>query len=199
MIVILKETHNLKSGNRCIDIWFLSQKVYFSHDWSRLNWLQNRRHVPLNGPLKHGMGGVARCPAMMMSSIGALCGTQAHHSLSPPRCVLLITPFHRSKSKNVVGRDSRTNSRKPPHLIQTRLWYSYSEEFCLWLLSVLSLPSNTLTQHTFILPHTLWSTHTPRKIPGPFTSSARYTSCLPLTCFYKVKHSQEEGKNTWSS
>lgn len=90
-----------------------------------------------------------------------------------PRCVLLITPFHRGNSKNSVGRDSRTNSQKPPRLIQTRLWYSYSEEFCLWLLRVPSLPPNTLTQHTFILAPTLWSIHTPQKIPGPFTSSVR--------------------------
>lgn len=69
----------------------------------------------LNDSLQHGTGGATRCPAMMMSSIGALCGIQACHSFfPPPRCVLLITPIHRSNSKNFVGRDSRTNRRKPP-------------------------------------------------------------------------------------
>ncbi|TNM92707.1 hypothetical protein fugu_018109 [Takifugu bimaculatus] len=61
----------------------------------------------LNGSLKHGTGGAARCPAMMMSSIGALCGIQACHSFSPPPTlqVCVVDRTHR---------DSRTNSRKPP-------------------------------------------------------------------------------------
>lgn len=118
----------------------------------------------------------------------------------PPGVCCWSHPFTGAIAKTLLVETLAQTFESLPHPpIQTRLWYSYSEEFCLWLLSVLSLPSNTLTQHTFILPHTLWSTHTPWKIPGPFTSSARYTSRLPLTCFYKVKHSQEEGKNTWSS
>lgn len=176
-----------------------SQEVYFSHDWSSTVKQASCPWSRLNGSLKHGTGGAARCPAVMMSSIGALCGSQACHSFSPPPGVCCWShPFTEAIAKTLLVETLAQTVESPPP-IQTRLWYSYSEEFCLWLLSVLSLPSNTLTQHTFILPHTLWSTHTPWKIPGPFTSSARYTSRLPLTCFYKVKHSQEEGKNTWSS
>lgn len=87
----------------------------------------------LNGFLKHGKGGVTRCPAMM-SSIGALCGSQACHSFTPPPpgvcfcvsmracvCVLLITPYHKSNSFSVaqwgnklVGGGSHTNMRKAP-------------------------------------------------------------------------------------
>lgn len=74
----------------------------------------------LNGFLKHGKGGVTRCPAMM-SSIGALCGSQDCHSFITPgvcfcmsACVLLVTPFPKSNSKILVGWDSHTNMRKPP-------------------------------------------------------------------------------------
>lgn len=70
-----------------------------------------------------------------------------------------------------------------------------------------------ISHNTLTLAHTLLvSTHPSlEKSPKPFTSSSssssstssssalRYTSPLPLPCFYKVKHSREEGKNTWSS
>lgn len=64
-----------------------SQEVYFSRDWSWQKLTVKQASCPwsrLNGSLKHGTGGAARCPAMMMSSIGALCGIQACHSFSPP-------------------------------------------------------------------------------------------------------------------
>lgn len=167
----------------------------------------------LNGALKHGKGGVTRCPAMM-SSIGALCGSQACHSFIPPgvcfcvsMCVCVCCWSHPttkaiafcSSMRHEIGRWRLTHKhKKSPRLFQPWLCYSSTEEFCLRLLKNLRSPSITLTQHTFILTHTLWSAHTPWKIPKPLTS-AQYTSPLPLACFYKVKHSPDEGKNTWSS
>lgn len=136
----------------------------------------------------------------------------------PPRCVFLheyvcvcvccwshpttkATAVCSSMRQKKLGGCSHTNTRKapPPHPAMAMLHFHWrilpsapqeisSHPLC-----------NTLTQHTFILTQTFWSAHTPWKIPKPFTSSERYTSPLPLTCFYKVKHSREEGKNTWSS
>lgn len=91
-----------------------------------------------------------------------------------------------------------TQTQESLRLFQLWLCYSCTEEFCLRLLKNLSSPFNTLTQHTFIPAHILWSAHTPWKIPKPFTS-AQHKSPLPLACFYKVKDSRKEGKNTWSS
>lgn len=72
--------------------------------------ISTRRHVCestmvcwswVNGSLKHGKGGVTRCPAMM-SSIGALCGTKGLPFIhSPGVClcvsmrVWLITPYNK--------------------------------------------------------------------------------------------------------
>lgn len=112
---------------------------------------------------------MTRCPAMM-SSIGALCGSQGLPFIhSYPRCVFLlsITPCHKSNSVlllNEAKNCPKTRRKKSPRLFLFQSWlcYSSTEEFCLWLLRNLRSPSDTLTQHTFIL--TVVNTH-PLKYP----------------------------------
>lgn len=132
---------------------------------------------------------MTRCPAMM-SSIGALCGSQACHSfIHPPThpqvcvflrehacvcvCVLSITPHH--KSNSFPGLNEAQNWSVEAHtqapekslrLFQSWLCYSSTEEFCLRApRRNLRSPCITRTQRTFILAHTLWSAHTPLKNP----------------------------------
>lgn len=81
--------------------------------------------------LKHGTSGVARCPAIMMSSIEALCGTQACHSFLPPGVCCWSHPFTGEITKTLLVESHAQTVESPlcPRLIQTWLWYSYSEEF----------------------------------------------------------------------
>lgn len=143
----------------------------------------------LNGPLKHGKGGVTRCPAMM-SSIGALCGSQACHSFIPPGVCCWSHPSTKAIAKTwLVGPCTQTWKStpppppRPPHPVMAMLQ----------LLQILS--HNT---HSHSHPYPVVGTH-PLKNPHTIHFISTVHSPLPLTCFYKVKHSQVEGKNTWSS
>lgn len=133
--------------------------------WCSWSWLK--------GSLKHGKGGVTRCPAMM-SSIGALCGSQACHSFTPtPRgvcfcvsmhaCVLLlITPYHQSNSfsvaqwgKKLVGGGSHTNRRKAPA--------SFSHGYATVPLKNSASGCSKVSAHPLILSH---NTHSFSLIPS---------------------------------
>lgn len=134
----------------------------------------------LNGPLKHGKGGVTRCPAMM-SSIGPLCGSQPCHSFIPPGVCCLSHPSTKAIAKTwLVETCTQTWKSLPAHLDLSWLCYSYSKY--------------SRTTLILILTHTLWWAHTPWKIPKPFTSSARYTVHSHSLAFTRWNIPKKRGK-----
>lgn len=57
---------------------------------------------------------MARCPAMMMSSIGALCGTQACHSFFPPGVCCWSHPFTGEIAKTLLVETLAQTVKSPP-------------------------------------------------------------------------------------
>lgn len=130
---------------------------------------------------EHEKGGVTRCPAMM-SSIGALCGSQAHHSFIAQvyvpawtRVCAVVDHTLTQKQRLSVGEPRQKIGRRRLAHKHQKASASSSHGYATValknsasrLLKNLSSPSNALTQNTFMLTHTLWSAHTPRKNPQP--------------------------------
>ena len=115
-------------------------------------------------------------------------------------CVLLITPYHKSKSFLSLNEaknwsvEAHTETRRSPRLLQSWLCYSSTEEFCLRLRRNLSSPSDMLSHNVHSHSYTFGQQQTPvEKSPKPFTS-ARYTSPLPLDLLLQGETFPRRGK-----
>lgn len=116
-------------------------------------------------------------------------------------CVLLITPYHKSNHFSVAHgvknwlAEARTQTRESPPAssgpghatVPLKNSASSSSE-----ISALPLILSHKTHSFSLIP---FGQHTPlEKSPNHSLLQHKYTSLLPTACFYKVKHSQEEGK-----
>ena len=168
---------------------------------------------------EHGKGGVTRCPAMM-SSIGALCGTQACHSFNRPgvcfcvsvrACVVNHTLTAKEQKlsvaqwgKKLVGGGSYPSTREPPPLpVMAMLqfhWRILPSGFLKKTKKHSAYPL-ILAHNTFILTHTLLvSTH---PLTNPQTihfSMAHKVPSHHSLAFTRWNIPEKRGeKNTWSS
>lgn len=123
----------------------------------------------LNGPLKHGKGGVTRCSAMM-SSIGALCGSQACHSFIPPGVCCWSHPSTKAIAKTwLVGPCTQTWKSTPPPSPPASSSHGYA-----------TVTPNTLAQHSFSFSPIPCGRHTPLE-KSPYHSLHQHGTQSPPT------------------